>query len=187
MSTITKDVLAIDADHPTLPEVIRTIGLYQPYASLMLHGKIESRWVLKGKRPPFPLGKYLIYSTIKFYPMEQFADIAGPFCSAGWKAIEGDQTEHLRGKAIAVGDLVEVRPFMPGDCDKAFVELGQMVVQCEDHVEMSGYNKKGHYVTWQLWALIFKNVSRINPLKFKGKQGVGFLKEPYLSKIKYLI
>ena len=44
---------------------IRTLGFYQPFGSLMLHGKIETRWVRKGKKPPFPLGKYIFYTTQK--------------------------------------------------------------------------------------------------------------------------
>ena len=46
-------------------EVIRTLGFYQPYCTAMLHGKVETRWIIEGRTPPMPLGKYLLYSTKK--------------------------------------------------------------------------------------------------------------------------
>lgn len=54
-------------DFPKIETVskIRTLGFYQPFGTLMLHGKIETRWVKVGKKPPFPEGKYLFYSTQK--------------------------------------------------------------------------------------------------------------------------
>lgn len=37
--------------------MIRTLVIYQPYATLMGHGKLETRWVKHGRKPPFPRGK----------------------------------------------------------------------------------------------------------------------------------
>lgn len=137
----------------------RTIGLYQPFTTLMLHDKDETRWVKKGKKPPFPLGNYVIYSTLKRYDLADIHNISGPVIAERMNEVmKDDPTCSLWGYAIAHGTLVEVRPMRPEDSDKCYV----LYQEKEDKT---------------LWCLIFENVTRIEPIKFKGKQGVGFWKD----------
>jgi hypothetical protein len=93
-------------------ETIRTIGLYQPFASLMHHGKIETRWVKKGKKPPFPLGKYILYSTLKSYSDKELDYICGErqFVRI-MRSLIHDATIKLRGYAISTSK-VEVERVM---------------------------------------------------------------------------
>jgi hypothetical protein len=156
-------------------EKIRTIGLYQPYASLMLHGKIESRWVKRGKKPPFPLGKYLIYSTKKAYSMEEFARIAGDTEKEAMRRLQGEPTRFKNGYAIAIGELTEVVPFGGKYTENlAFVDTDLTYWQSPDPLTIDGH---------VLWALKFENVQRIKPFPFKGKQGVGFVPAELIEKI----
>jgi hypothetical protein len=144
---------------------IRTIGLYQPYASLMLHGKLESRWVQKGKKPPFPLGKYLIYSTKKRYSDAEFNYVAGRMAFEAKTILKDEPTADLCGYAIAVGDLVELILMTPVLEPSAYIDTDLTLwesnapITVDDHV---------------LWGLRFENVCRIKPFEFRGKQGVGF-------------
>jgi hypothetical protein len=168
--------------------IIRTLGLYQPYATLMLHGKIETRWVRDGKKPPFPLSQYLIYSTKKYYTSEEFSNIAGKYASDGRKKIENDPSLSVKWMsknqplninkswAIAVGTLTEVELFRPQQQPMAFVDTGMPSFPVK-HVDT-----KGNLIV--LWALIFENVKRIKPFEFThGKQGVGILKDEDRNKI----
>lgn len=159
---------------------IRTLGLYQPYASLMLHGKVESRWVKAGKKPPFPLGKYMIYSTKKSYSEKEFKHISGGCYRYAVVLLEDESTKNLNGYAIAVADLVEVTTFgqstgMPEN--RAFVDTPMDQWESNDPITIDG-----HVLT----ALVFENVKRIKPFPFKGKQGVGFLTEEQVSKIEII-
>lgn len=144
---------------------IRTLGLYQPYASLMLHGKLESRWVKKGKKPPFPPGKYLIYSTKKRYSDAEFKHVAGHMAVEAKMVLKDEPTVNLCGYAIAVGDLVELIQMTPILEPSAFIDTDLMQWQSNAPIIIDGY---------VLWGLRFENVCRIKPFPFKGKQGVGF-------------
>ena len=142
--------------------IIRTLGFYQPYATLMFHGKLETRWVKKGKKAPFPLGTYLIYSTQKAYSKEEFEYLSGPFANDAERKIKFDETYRLNGYALGFMDLVEVRDMGLFDSATAFVE----------------YKQDPEY---RLVALFFTNQKRLEtPVPFKGKQGVGFLKDQHL-------
>jgi hypothetical protein len=165
-------------------EPVRTLGLYQPYATLMLHGKIESRWVQEGKKAPFPLGKYLIYSTKKAYTVREFEHVAGEYSSDAVKLFSGDETLDLYGYALAIGDLVEVKKMGMGEIPKAFIDINlTMLKDAKEGVDL-----------WEeitidestLWGLHFKSVKRIKPFPFKGKQGVGFLSTEDQSKIEFV-
>lgn len=151
-------------------EILRTIGLYQPYASLMLHGKVETRWVRKGKKPPFPLGKYLIYSTQKAATEDEICDWSGhgevmEFLS---DTIRQEITVNMRGYGLAIADLVKIEPMARNQ------EMGCFV-------KYKGEKQKrvnGKLITYTQWCLYFRNVHRITPFEFKhGKQGVGLFPE----------
>lgn len=150
-------------------ETIRTLGLYQPYATLMLHGKVETRWVSGKKKPPFPFGKYLIYSTIKCYGFDEAMDMMGDqeaearvlFRKEFEMGHSGTINPHSRnlllGHAIGIGDLIEIiDPITPDTNVRTFVE----------YVEPCSRRRVG---------LVFENMRRIKPFPFKGKQGIGFL------------
>jgi hypothetical protein len=158
---------------------IRTLGLYQPFASLMLHGKIETRWVPVGKKPPFPLGEYLIYATQKCYSFAQGLDLMGDQQSQalnifktefdlGEKGTINPTTRRLiTGHAICIGNLVSIiDPILPST-KNTFVEY---IAPCSR----------------RRVGLVFENMKRIEPFPFKGKQGIGFLSEEDQAKIKFI-
>ena len=154
---------------------LRTLGFYEPFGSLMLHGKIETRWVMAGKKPPFPLGKYLFYTTKKecdnitllnWCGSEIVSEIAGIFGS--------NEKPSLHGYAIGIGELVDVCELKASDTNTFVKFKGSKVVQKGD--------KEITYIQWGLW---FENVRKIEPFEWKfGKQGVGFVPYSELQKIK---
>jgi hypothetical protein len=152
--------------------MIRTLGFYQPFCSLMLYGKLETRWIRVGKKPPFPLGKYLLYSTKKRCSPEDLFNWCGTKISFHIKSrLLTERTDVLDGYALAIGDLIKVRPMVKEDEERAFVlfkgEIPRVVPKGE---------KVFYYVQW---ILEFENVQRIEPFRFKGKQGVGIYKGEY--------
>jgi len=165
-------------------EKIRTLGLYQPYASLMLHGKIESRWVAVEKKPPFPLGKYLIYSTKKSYSVESFKRLAGDYYQSARNIITREETSTLNGYALCIGDLWMVQPLGFNNLGKAYVDINAEMVRMgkEDIDWFEEIIVDEH----QLWGLHFENMQRIKPFPFKGKQGIGFLTDEQFEKIEFI-
>lgn len=162
-------------------EIIRTLGLYQPYAGLMLppYNKIETRWIADNHKPPFPLGKYLIYATQKMYSIDEFKSIAGDTAVHIYRDFSTKEKFHLRGMAIGVGDLVEVRKMEKEDAEKAFVQI-----KSDDALRYIGPDKGDKSYT--RYCLVFENMREIIPFQFKGKQGVGILPMEMKSKIKIL-
>lgn len=149
----------------TLREV-RTLGFYQPFCSLMLHGKKETRWVREGKKPPFPLGEYLFYSTKNPCANQTLFQWCGPEIMLSIsETLSGDITRFMNGIALAVGELVNLRLMTKEDEAAAFVKfVGKRTVK----------DKDGNDVVQVQWILEFQNITTINPFKFKeGKQGVG--------------
>lgn len=162
-------------------EVIRTLGLYQPFATLMLHGKIETRWVQSGKKPPFPLGKYLIYATKESASYSEVYRVSGQYFSRlNWAIIDNDNPDNVLygGMAMAVGNLISIVPYMSLD-DKA----STFVDSLDGWMEVVKGGKSTYYT---LWALVFENVKRIKPFQLKGKQGIGFLSDADKDKIKFV-
>ncbi len=158
-------------------EKIRTLGLYQPFASLMLHGKMESRWVKRGNKAPFPLGKYLIYSTQKAYSDSEFLRMSGPEYRDAKRILADEGTTMVRGEALCIGELVEVCPMPKMWLSMAFYWPPVKELEDCDDIAIDGY---------VLWALWFMEVKRINPFPFKGKQGVGILKASEQAKIRFV-
>lgn len=162
----------------TESEVIRTLGFYQPFCSLMEFGKVETRWVRKGKKPPFPFGKYLFYSTIRMCENSELFEWCGAelMLSIG-RTVILTQERLLNKAALSIGTLVTVRLMTKADEEKAFVKfIGERTVI-----------KKGVEVVECQWCLVFINVQIIEPFEWKfGKQGVGFVPASELPKIKLL-
>ncbi len=73
----------------------------------------------------------------------------------------------LRSVALCIGDLVEVVDLEPLSGDETYVLYDE-----DDEKRMV--------------VLRFKNMKRIKPFPFKGKQGVGFLSKEDEAKIEYL-
>ncbi len=129
----------------------------QPFASLMLHGKIETRTWKTNYR-----GLVLICSSKKPYSYKIIKDISG---EAQYQRIM-DKTldeELFLGSAIAVGNLVDCRPMQPDDEEKTFVAY-----------------RDG------LYCHIYENVKPIKPFIWKGTQGWKKVSQDIINKIEYL-
>jgi hypothetical protein len=155
---------------------IRTLGFYQPFGTLMLHGKIETRWVREGRKPPFPLGQYLFYTTRNACDKSTLFNWCGTeIVQSITKTIADDKTRVLDGYAIGIGELVKIRHLHESQEDKAFVKF----------VGAKTFSAKEEDVIKHQWGLHFRNVKRIEPFRWKfGKQGIGYVPESELSKIK---
>lgn len=146
---------------------IRTLGFYQPFCSLMFHGKLETRWVRKRRKPPFPLGQYLFYSTKNKCENPTLYQ----WCGADIRltieeTLAGDVTRFMNRTALGVGTLENVRLMTIEDEPLAFVKfIG----------EQSRIDKHGDENIYVQWILEFKNVTRFDqPFAFiEGKQGIG--------------
>jgi hypothetical protein len=151
-----------------------------PYGSLMIHGKGETR-----PRHTEVRGEVLICTAKKSYAyhkvlgisgerqMYRMADLLGltyDTTKYPGREYEGpwygtkDPTIKMKGYAIAVGTLVDSRPMTPKDEDFCFVEYFP-----------------------ELFVWVFENVRKIQPFKWEfGKQGWLNVPESELSKIIYL-
>jgi hypothetical protein len=145
--------------------VLRALSWKEPYASMMLHGKIETRiWNTKIR------GLVLICASRKRYTPEQITNISGFVRSSNmaWKLQRTgsfcfifDSTFHL-GHAIAIGRLVDSRPMTTEDEKKTFVT----------------YSEK-------LWCHIYEDVTAIEPFPWKGKQGWSIVPKEIINQIKF--
>lgn len=156
---------------------IRTLGFYQPFGSLMLHGKTETRWVRKGKKPPFPLGQYLFYTTQVPCSQSNLFNWSGVEIMATiTDALLTDETRGLNQCAIGIGTLTEIK-LLQKDDKKTFVKFSGTKTELINDVEVEKVQ----------WGLHFTNVQKIEPFIWKyGKQGVGFVPESELTKIKII-
>lgn len=156
---------------PELPTgQIRTLGLYQPFAGLMVSGKIETRRVKTGRKAPFPIGYYLLYATQKEYPLDKVKTISGNQYSKILQIRADDPTSlcQITGHAICIGQLCKrFRIFDNSFDEKTFVQ----------------YYFDPEYA---LIGLEFRDVRKIAPFPFRGKQGVGFLSADDRAKIKFI-
>lgn len=154
---------------------IRTLGLYQPFAGLMLHGKIETRMVIIDRKPPFPFGKYLIYATKKEYHPSDVKHIAGRYYNSVVEIQRKDpETFKILGMGICVGDLVEIIDPVERWNQKTFVDLPAIEYDVHNWPERRRV------------GLVFQNVERIKPFEIKGKQGIGFLSDAEVDKIEII-
>lgn len=157
-------------------EVIRTLGFYEPFGSLMLHGKIETRWVREGRKPPFPLGRYLFYTTKEPCDPTDQRDWCGEYLMMRITKTLVKQGGFNNGMALGIGELVEIRLLTPEDEEQAFVK----------YVGRKVFTIKGEDVHKIQWALVFKDVKRIESFKWEyGKQGTGFVPDEIIPLIKY--
>lgn len=153
---------------------IRALSWKEPFATMMLHGKIETRTWATSYR-----GLVLICASKKGFTLSQ-TDILNPnnlrsFCSEKnmqdlVNTIRGNNLPHqlisafktgqfgTNGNAIAVGNLVDCRKMTAADEDKCFVRWAP-----------------------NLYCHIYKNVMPITPFEFKGSQGWKKLGNDFLT------
>ena len=136
---------------------LRYLGWKQPFATLMLHGKDETRtW------PTDYRGLVLITASKIKYQREALKRICGPVqLERIWSIVKDmDSQKHLSGHAIAVGRLVDCMPMQDSGAieDKCFVR----------------YQK-------ELWRHIYEDVRPIEPLPYKGAQGWRKLKRGFIA------
>jgi hypothetical protein len=140
---------------------ILALSWKQPFASLMLCGKIETRvWKTKYR------GEVLICASKKSYSLKELNDICGQYqlyrifdtlhCDLGC-------VDDLCGLAIAIGRLVDCRPMQKTDEDNCFAL----------------YNP-------DLWCHVYEDVREIKPFPFRGKQGWSKLDKTTFDKIEYI-
>lgn len=125
-------------------EEIRALSWKQPYASLMLHGKIETRrWATPYR------GLVLICASLKEYTDEQLDLLAGDKqVSRIINTLSPIKIEETNGTAIGIGRLVDCRLMKKSDEDKCFVQYSP-----------------------DLWCHIYQEVKAIEPFPWKGSQG----------------
>lgn len=139
---------------------LRALSWKEPFASLMLHGKIETRKWKTDYR-----GDVLICAAQKPYTEIELGYISGVYQTERiLQLLSRNRDFHKNlGKAIAVGELVGCRPMRQEDENKCFVKY-----------------REG------LWCHIYDNVRAIEPIDFKGKQGWKKLDEDFRKQIKCL-
>lgn len=146
-----------------LNEKILALSWKQPFASLMLHGKIETRvW------PTNYRGLVLICASLKPYSDTQILNICGKeqYLHAH-KTLNGNSG--LPGHAIAIGKLVHCRPMVKEDEDKCFVEYQEPWLATDKNGILT--KKAAMGIKTKLWCHIYEDVKPIEPFPWSGTQG----------------
>lgn len=115
-----------------LSESLLALSWKDPFATLMLHNKIETRtWATKYR------GLVLICASKAKYKISQVMSIAG---IEQLQRINGIMMEYstdysVDGMAIAIGRLVDCRPMQRADEDKCFVQYNP-ILHCHIYEEV---------------------------------------------------
>jgi hypothetical protein len=141
---------------------ILALSWKQPYAQLMLHGKIETRTWKTNYR-----GLVLICSSIKGYNSFQIEDISGNMNKIILAILRPDQdcaipSPYPFGEAIAIGRLIDCRPMVRVDEFKTFVLYRP-----------------------SLYCHIYEDVTAIKPIPFKGSQKWQKVSQDIINQIKF--
>jgi hypothetical protein len=126
---------------------IRALSFKEPYASMMLHGKIETRSRITNYR-----GWVLICASKVPYHDEAIRQISGAeayhriYTKLG-SHLDNHITDNL-GKAIAIGKLADCRRMQEQDADKCFVKFNRGI-----------------------YCYVFDQVQAIEPFAWQGIQG----------------
>lgn len=140
---------------------MRALWWKEPFASLMLYGKIETRTWSTDYR-----GLVLICASKKAYSPTEVLRIARDHQYNRIRSLLLPEGEHLMnvnmGHAIAVGELVDCRMMREEDQDKCFVEWNS-----------------------DLYCHVYKDVRAIDPFMFPGQQGWKKLEQEFINSIKY--
>lgn len=143
-------VISRESDIFGNPEPIRALSWKEPFASLMLHGKIETRtWATKYR------GLVLICASKKGYTEGDLIAISGESGAQRILHFLRDYSiSEQSGVAIAIGRLVDCRKMKPEDEEKTFVKYRS-----------------------ELWCHVYDQVTPISPLGWIGSQGWGKVPE----------
>lgn len=156
--------------------VVRSLCLWQPYASLMLlNNKQETRWVKKGKKAPFPPGKYMIYSAkqpVKFNDVER---VSGGLMPEGWKT---DPRYFILGQPLFIADLNAIAEWNTA--------LHRTDIESTEKLTFVKHEYDPGNNTHRRVILFFINIQRIKSFPYKGKQGVGILTPEEKAQIEFL-
>ena len=145
-------------------ETIKALSWKEPYGTLMLYGKIETRIWRTNYR-----GLVLICASKKSYCIDDVLDISPSGFMDIWNIFKIDPNDFnwdsynlfkRAGKAFAIGNLVDCRPMKPEDEEKAFVK---------------------YYP--DLYSWIFEDVKAIQSFPWKGSLGMRFLTQEEKQKI----
>jgi hypothetical protein len=136
---------------------LRALSWKEPFGSLMLHGKIETRtWPTKIR------GQVLICTSLQPYNALQVRSITGSELFDKISKLVG-YNDRICGHAIAIGNLVDCRPMKEEDEGKCFVK---------------------YYPG--LYCHVYENVYPIIPLPWKGRLGWGEVPEEFKKLIKFI-
>lgn len=151
-----------------IKEPIRYLGWKQPYGTLMLHEKIETRtWgtnyrglvLICASQTPYSISKVLSISEAQTFRIDQIIRKV-----PGYELFQAKPYQHLpMGKAIAVGRLVESRQMLKSDEERTFVQYDP-----------------------DLFCHIYEDVTPITPFEIKGCQGWKKLDSGIWDKIEFV-
>lgn len=149
---------------------LRALNWKQPFASLMLHGKIETRvWDTKYR------GWVLICASKSPYKSDEICHISSLEGLNTIVKTVGGLIAWPLGEAIAIGRLVDSRFMLKSDQDKCFVKY---------HEPWLHTSKKTGKKSWKrLWCHVYEDVQPIEPIVRVGSQGWTKLGDYYKSQI----
>lgn len=136
----------------------------QPYADMMLYGKIETRlWPTKYR------GLVLICSSLHSYSDHELAEISGDgYLFKFVQLVNKDYSaKFLRGHAIAIGRLVNCRPMNLKDEARTLVKYKAPCTTTECRGKLRQYK----IVERHIWCHEYEDVTPIKPFPWKGTQG----------------
>lgn len=182
---------------------IRALSWKQPYGSLMLFDKVETRtwntkyrgWVLicASKAPYTGLTVDTISGKNQYKRIEALTqEIKEKHLYITSFTFPGDITSRFPlAKAIAVGRLVDSRPMQKSDEDSTFVQYREPWQEKRTytrfkHIELSGRieeYKETKMVDRQLWCHTYEDVQPIIPFAWDGTQGWKTLDQATKDKI----
>lgn len=136
---------------------MKALSWKEPYASLMLYGKIETRTWKTNYRGPV-----LICASKKMFCALEVIQISGNAIFNRILEVLKD-TKLQPGKAIAVGELIDCRPMTKEDEDKCFIQY-----------------EEGKY------CHIYRNIRAVETFDWKGAQGWKNVSLNVMEKIKFI-
>jgi hypothetical protein len=161
---------------------MRALSWKEPFASLMLEGKIETRvW------PTNYRGPVLICASKAPYNYNQLKGICGygeqltRVCTFLDRNISNEIPLH-HGHAIAVGNLVNCRLMKKEDEKLCFVEYREPWIE----VRKNKKTGKEREVLMKLYCHIYEDVKPIIPIPWEGVQGWKSLDEEFIKSIKLI-
>lgn len=157
------------------PQEVRALSWKQPFASLMLHGKVETRvW------PSKYFGWVLICASQAPYSGKQVVEISGTRQSLRISGLFDDIKSLPVGQAIAIGKLKVSR-----SADTMFYFPAQTESQARSNTAVIPYWEKRCFVEMRsgLWLHEYEDVQPIEPFAWKGQLGFKKLDQETIDKI----